>query len=217
MESLYLRRGLALSISKGFTLVELLVVLAIIATVTGIALSSQSTFNKTLILANTAYDIALTLRSAENFGIGSRAVSTTANAGYGVHFQRGTPDSFILFADTAPPTASSCVRPDCKPGDRLYSSEDTIVQTYTLGNGITVSDFCVASDLSLPQCALTGGPSSLDIVFTRPNPDASIRASGSSDSSYTAACITISSRNGGNRFIAVEASGQIIANAPSCP
>ena len=51
------------NLSKGFTLIELLIVLAIIATVTTIALSSQSNFNKTLILANTAYDIALTLRS----------------------------------------------------------------------------------------------------------------------------------------------------------
>ena len=107
MEPLHFRRG--------FTLIEMLVVLAIIVTVTTIALSSQSAFNKTLILANTAYDIALTLRSAENFGIGSRALYRTANAGYGVHFQRGTLGSFILFADTAPAINSSCTRPDCRP------------------------------------------------------------------------------------------------------
>lgn len=215
MEPFHFRRGLALSLSKGFTLIELLVVLAIIVSVTGIALSSQSAFNKTFILANTAYDIALTLRSAESFGIGSRAISSVANAGYGVHFQRGTSNSFILFADTWPPTDPLCVRPDCKPGDHLYSIDDAIVQTYTLGNNIIVSDFCISSDR--PRCAATGELSSLDIAFARPNPDAFIRANGSSYSSYTAACIAISSRGGGSRFVSVEASGQIIANAPSCP
>ncbi len=193
----------------------MLVVLAIIVTVTTIALSSQSAFNKTLILANTAYDIALTLRSAENFGIGSRALYRTANAGYGVHFQRGTLGSFILFADTAPAINSSCTRPDCRPGDYLYSTDDTLVQTYTIGNGIMVSDFCTSSDRA--RCASTGDLSSLDIVFARPNPDAFIRANGSSYSAYTAACLVISSGGGGSRFVSVEASGQIIAEASSCP
>ncbi len=211
MEPLYYFR-------RGFTLIELLVVLAIIATVTGIALTSQSTFNKTLVLANTAYDIALTLRSAENFGTGSRAISGIANAGYGLHFQLGTPGSFILFADTSPLADVSCTRPDCRPGDRLYLRDDALVQTYTLGNNITVSDFCVFSSSGLPRCALEDGLSSLDIVFSRPNPDAFIRADSSLyNDSYTAACLTISSNKGGSRYIKVEASGQIIADAPSCP
>ncbi|MEK7144401.1 MAG: type II secretion system protein [Patescibacteria group bacterium] len=201
--------------NRGFTLIEMLVVLGIIAAVTSVALASQSSFNRTLILANTAYDIALTLRSAENFGIGSRAISGTANAGYGVHFQRGTSDSFLLFADTSPANNFSCTRPDCRPGDQLYSIDDTLVQTYTLGNNIIVSNFCVFSDRW--QCASTGDVSSLDIVFARPNPDASIRTDGSSYSSYTAACLVISSDRGGFRFVSVEASGQIIPAASSCP
>ncbi len=211
MEPIYFRRG--------FTLIELLVVLAIIATVTGIALTSQSTFNKTLTLANTAYDIALTLRSAENFGTGSRAVSGTANAGYGLHFQSVTPGSFILFADTSPLADASCTRPDCRPGDRVYSIDDVLVQTYTLGNNIMVSDFCVFSSLSVPPRCVKDGLSSLDIVFSRPNPDAFIRANGSPSNvvSYTAACLTVSSGTGGFRYIKIEASGRIIANALSCP
>ena len=217
MEPFYFRRGFTRHYGNnaGFTLIELVVVLAVIAAVTTIALSSHSTFNKTLILANTAYDIALTLRSAESFGLGSRALPSSSSAGYGVHFQRGTPGSFILFADTSPGVSQSCTRPDCKPGDRLYSSSDTLVQTYTLGNDITISDFCTFSDRA--RCASTGDLNSLDIVFARPNPDAFIRANGSAYASYTTACLTISSKKGGSRFISVAVSGQIIAEAPSCP
>ena len=71
------------------------------------------------------------------------------------------------FADTAPAINSSCTRPDCRPGDYLYSTDDTLVQTYTIGNGIMVSDFCTSSDRA--RCASTGDLSSLDIVFARPN------------------------------------------------
>jgi prepilin-type N-terminal cleavage/methylation domain-containing protein len=210
MEPFHLRRG--------FTLIELMVVLAIIVTITTIALMNQSSFNKTLILANTAYDIALTLRSAQSFGIGSRATTLgTANAGYGLHFQTGTPGSFILFADTNLPNASNChglpfsgniSAPDAQPGNCIYDSgADTLTQTYVLGNGITVSNLCAYS--SSWYCAL----SSLDIVFARPNPDAFINAGGFS---YTAACLTITSPQGGLRSVSVAASGAITVSASPC-
>lgn len=203
------------SLTAGFTIIELIVVLGIIGVITAIVLSSQNSFNKTFILANTAYDIALTLRSAEGFGTGGRAFGSSANAGYGVHFQRGAPGSFIFFADTAPGVSQSCATPDCKPGDYVYDNADTIVQTYTLGNGITISDFCAF--LGRWWCASASELSSLDITFARPNPDAFIRANDSTYTSYTAACLKVTSKSGVSRFISVAASGQIIAEAPSCP
>lgn len=215
MEPFRLHRVPSSAITAGFTLVEMLVVLAIIGTITTIVLSSQSSFNKTLVLANTAYDVALMLHSAESFGLGSRALGSMANAGYGLHFERDTPGSFLFFADTWPPVDSSCARPDCKPGDHLYSTVDSLVRTYILGNGIVVSDFCAYSDAW--YCALGGYLNSLDIVFSRPNPDAFLYTNGSTFTAYTQACLTVSSPDGGSRFVAIAASGQIIANAPSCP
>lgn len=210
-------------IRRGFTLVELMVVLAIIVTITSIALTSQSSFNKTLILANTAYDIALTLRSAETYGISSRASGAAVNVGYGVHLASGdiNANSFILFADTS--GGASCVgqRPDCKPGDNVYTSGgsgDALVQTYRLNNGIFIHNFCAYSGATglceNPSGSLSGGLASLDIVFDRPNPDASIIANGTS---YTGACLALSSAQGGFRYISVASSGQITASATSCP
>ncbi len=218
MESIFLRRNLALSLKKGFTLIELMVVLAIVAVVTSIVLNNQSSFNKTLVLANTAYDIALTLRSAQTYGLGSRGVGAAANVGYGVHFVRGSADSFTFFADTAGGVSCAGATPDCKPGDHVYTEGDTTVQAYKLGNGMTVSDICAYS-LGSWSCA-SEGLTSLDIVFSRPNPDPFMSKDGSysEDPAFrvTAACLVISSPQGSSQYVSVGSSGQINANAASC-
>ena len=215
---------------RGFTLIELLVVLAIMVIITSVVLTSQSSFNKTLILANTAYDVALTLRSAETYGLGNRVAGTVANAGYGLDFQKATPGSFTLFADTYPPPSSTgChpatdpTAPNARPGDCVYeANQGEKVTEYALGNGITVSDFCAYTPNTLSwSCANSGNQalSVLDIIFSRPNPDPFMSVNGaySASSPVTEACLTLSSPQGGSRFISVGASGEINATALSCP
>lgn len=188
----------------GFTLVELMVVLTIIVIIAVAVLTSQSSFNKTLILANTTYDIALTVRSTQSLGIGSRNVAGTINAGRGVHFQRG--NSFTLFADTSPP--ASCDMPNCNSGDYVYDGGSEFIQTYELNNGMTISNFCVDGSCTY---------NSLDIVFARPNPDAFISVNGSTFTNYARACLIITSAQGGEKYVSVSKSGQITASATSCP
>lgn len=209
-------------IRGGFTLIELMVVLAIIVTMTMIVLTNQSTFNKTLVLANTAYDVALTLRSAETYGLGSRAtVGGVANAGYGVHFQNAPATSFSLFADTSPPplstnchslpTDSTANSPDAQPGDCVYTSgSDQKVNDFKLGNGIAISNFRVQSTFGTWSEAV----GALDIVFSRPNPDAFMSKDGVYDPNLAKTCLVVSAPQGGTpRYITIAKSGQIIANA----
>jgi len=200
----------------GFTLIELLVVFSIITVLTGVVFSSQSSFNKTLVLTNTAYDIALTLRSAETYGLSSRAAGAAASVGYGIHLSSGVRNSFILFADTSGGISCAGMTPDCKSGDHVYSAggDAPPVQTYVIGNGITISNFCVRTSAG---SSCVPDVSSLDIVFVRPNPNPLISANGSYSAANTGACLTIASPQGGTRSISIAASGQIIANATSCP
>lgn len=238
MEPLHSHPDTALSeYHGGFTLVELLVVLSIIVVITGIVITSQSSFNKTLILANTAYDVALSIRSAETYGVGSRAVGGMANVGHGVHFVIG--NTFTLFADTYPaPNDQNChglpnddpSRPDAQPGDCVYeAAQGERVMDYTIGNGITITDICVLNSVSnswtctYAHPGASAGLSSADIVFSRPNSDVFIsRGMGGSPTQYSsslvAVCISLSSPQGGSpRFVTVASSGNIAPNALSCP
>lgn len=226
MEPPYSHRGHVLSLSKGFTLIELMVVLTIMTVLTGVILSSQSSFNKTLVLTNTAFDIALTMRSAATYGLSSRGSSISLNAGYGLHFSNSSSGSFMLFSDISPlPDAANChglppsgaSAPDAKPGNCVYDGASENISAYTIGNGITVSNFCAKSGSW--SCAQTGDLSSLDIVFVRPNPNPFISVNGAYSivSPITAACLSVVSPQGGVRHISVAASGQIIANAAACP
>ena len=205
--------------SRGFTLIELLVVFAIITVIMAVVFTSQSTFNQTLTLKNTAYDVALTFRVAETYGLGSRSIGgVAANVGYGIHLSNATPGSFILFGDTTGGPACTPGMLDCNPGDYVYESgSDSLVRTYTLGNGVTISKFC-ANNGSVWYCSGdSSGLTSLDISFARPNPDTFVRANGIPSVTYVSACLALSSPQGGLRYVAVAPSGEIGAIATSCP
>lgn len=202
---------------------ELLVVLAVIVSIMGIVLTSQSAFNKTLLLANTAYDIALTLRFTENLGTGTLAAGPISNAPRGIHLDRAVPNSFILFADTDPILSSACTTatPDCKPGDGVYTADkDQRTQAYALGNGMSISDFCALAESGSWSCANSPDQtlSSLDITFARPNPDARIRANGNTSAVYTSACIALKplEQVADRRYVTIKPSGSITANAQPC-
>ena len=224
----------------GFTLIEMLVVIAIIGTVTGIVLNSQSSFNNSFVVSNAAYDVSLSIRNTETYGIASRGTTTTGNAGYGVEFAAATPSSFTLFADTYPlPGVSDACHtvpsngadaPNALPGNCIFDSNaGEKVQSYDLNNGVTVDNFC-AYTASQQYCAHSGSFTidRLDIVFTRPNPVPTFTvlvgnnpvASGSSASVNTSglykACVTLSSSRGGTYGVLVTWNGSI-TTVSHCP
>ncbi len=209
----------SISYSRGFTLTELIAVLAIISVISAVVITSQSNFNKDLLLTNAAYDIALTLRSVQTYGLGSRAVGGAQNVGHGLSFVKATPNEFTHFADIYPLSPSQS--PAARPGNGVYDvSQGEKVLEYQLGNGITIKDFCSRSIPSNQwRCASDNQASltALDISFSRPNADPSIRINSNDSLTASEACIITTSPQGGERFVSVTASGQIHTKATSCP
>jgi prepilin-type N-terminal cleavage/methylation domain-containing protein len=236
MEPLRLHRGVPREInhariSRGVTLLELLVVLTIISILSIIVVLSQRTFNRSILLHYTAYDVALTIRSAQTYGLGSRSEpNQSRNVGYGVHFSSATPTSFLLFADAYTDSASQVMAchpvridapadaPDAVPGDCVYqagSGRDPQVAPYTLGNGMKIKYLYTyaAGNRDAPVATL-------DIVFARPNTETYVSAGSGAVANYGGlhkACVELESPQGGSASIQIQSTGQISVTSAECP
>lgn len=166
--------------TRGFTLVEMLVSLGIIVIITSVVLLGQSSFNKSIVLTDTAYTVAFTLREAQSLGLSSRKFGSTQNAGYGVHFAVANKKSYSLFADTLGtaqqsicPGHSVLSGPEAKPGNCLYDSIAEQVTAYTINKGFTIASFCGVDTGGTTRCS-GSNLDTMDITFLRPSTQASI-------------------------------------------
>jgi len=153
-------------VSKGFTLIELMVTIGIFVFMTAVVMAKYNNFYSGTIFKNLAYDVALTIRQAQSYGISVKVDPDTTtpsnsnfNAAYGVHFQKDPPENSKKFR------LSSFVRGTF--------AEDETEKSYNVKNGASFAEFSVSSD---------GGSSFNDrmkfvnIIFQRPNPEAVICA-----------------------------------------
>src|SRR3989344_5639425 len=178
-------------LQAGFTLIEMLVGIAVMAIVTGVMLANNGRFGGQVLLQNLAYDIALTLRHAQVYGISVLRFEDTASyaPGYGIHFLTSGPGNiFILFGD--------------RDNSKTYSSDEAVEgKDYTIRSGYRISELRVFVDgTARPNV------SQLDVVFSRPEPDAYIR---SGSDVYDMACIAVTSPKGDVRYVVVQLNGQI--------
>jgi len=198
--------------NRGFTLVELVVSIAIFVMMTALVVAKYGAFNQSTLLTDTAYDVALALHTAESYGLSVKnnfaASGGNFTAPYGIDFDvdpaghscgltMSNSTNLILFADFDPIGAP----------DGLCSSGDSAITTYTLTRGAYVSALCVGT---VGSCTPVN---KLDINFIRPDPEANIcyhdQGADTTSCNYSHAEITIKASDGSTRMIAVEHNGQI--------
>lgn len=184
----------------GFTLIELLVVTAIIILISTVVLANNNRFGGRVLLQNFTYDVALSIRQAQVYGISvQRFGDSTFSAGFGVHFDTSNTQNYELFADSSGKGTF----------DPATDAEE-LVQTTTLQNGYRIADLCATPIAGAESCGITH----IDILFKRPEPDAWISASEFSCTQSNAACqqgarIVLSSPRGDTMSVLIEANGQI--------
>lgn len=185
----------------------MVVITAIIAVITGLILVSDSRFGGKILLENLAYDMALTIRQAQVYGISVQRFGTSFSAGYGVHFDTTSFSNYITFAD------ASCV-------DGMYDTVNSqcptneIANTTQIERGFRISKLCAPAGSDSATCTSVNP---LDILFRRPEPDACFSANGISDLDSSSQCkvtypnarIVVVSPRGDVDSIVVENNGQI--------
>lgn len=140
---------------KGFTLVELMVTVGIFVLMTALLLARYNSYYSGTIFTNTAYDIALTIRQAQSYGISVKA-SEDANFSYayGVRFN--------LSETNGPKQFSFAKYSNVSSGSYINDSDFVLEKLYRLRHGAYISKICRGVD-----CTVT----KLDIIFLRPNPN----------------------------------------------
>lgn len=202
----FLKSPIHSSSRKGFTLVELLISVAIISIVTATVLVRHNSFDSTVLLKSAAYEIALSLREAQIKSLSqvrSGNDQMSFNYPYGMSF---TPGSKIY-------TVFKYASPTQRPyNDSAQSSPlASIINTFTLDRSMQVSDVCVYGTSLSDPCDVDR----LDISFRRPEYKALFFADAATDYSttITSAKIKVNSANnaGGTNVFVIEVTslGQI--------
>lgn len=203
----YLKRCRS-SAPRGFTLIELLVVISIMVLITTAILFRQARFDSATLLRSLSYSVALSVRSAQVYGVSVRGVATaqsncsgTFSSGncyapaYGVYFNNQ--DSYLLFADNN--------------GNGIYEPAiDSIVQTFQMGAGFRISKFCGVLTSSTRHCSTDATPLTwLTIYFKRPLPDALFQSS--AVETYSGAYLQISATDDptNTHSVSISLTGQI--------
>ncbi len=211
--------------NRGFTLFEMLVSLGIFMLLTSTLLVKNSQFKGNVVIGNTAYQLALTFREAQAYGVNVRGIDPSQSGSYmyvtpyGVHFDTATPTSYLLFGDNHPPASNGSTN----IGDRQYTSTspsaaDLVVRTHQIGSGTKVVMFCTVRSGLSPVCSNsgTGALTWLDVSFLRPQLSAAIRDSSQTDLTLpqsilfaTSAVVVVKNAQGVCKAVKVTSSGSV--------
>ena len=176
---------------RGFTMIELLIVLMIFSIVTALFIANYRRFGNNVTLANVADEVALSIREMQTYGLASKDTSAAGSdfkKAYGIHIPNVS-DYYYMFEDRV-------------AADRKYTSGESISQ-YRLPSGMTIADKCVVSGSTYPH------QNSLHVTFRRPDADATIYGDNAT-ATYQAAYICLeSSQTNTEKVVTVSQAGQI--------
>lgn len=165
----------------GMTIIELVVVLAIITVLTGVIIFNHGSFRSSVSTQNLVNDIALSIRKAQSYAIGVKGLGTEFNYGHGIHFSTATQNvsllppagsnkSMVLFTDISNNATGVKYNYDGSNNCDTPTSSNECKEILTIdSNDIGSSDYISGFYLDGSSTKVSG---ILDIVFKRPNPDA---------------------------------------------
>jgi prepilin-type N-terminal cleavage/methylation domain-containing protein len=200
---------------KGFTLAELIIVVAIIAIISVISMFNSAKLNSSILLSNTAYEIGLIIRDAQISGLGVKVISSSGNAttsNQGIFFDISTPEKIIFFADL-------------NKNDKYDVGIGEEWQVYNIENkraGKILSICKIGPNNTICKPISNGGDitnlQNLNVIFKRPNPESYFYYNDGNNKEYSGSVvINIGFDPGDCRSILIYKTGAVQIDRSFCP
>ena len=210
------------NVTAGFTLIEMMVVLGIISTISAIVLSRYPDSADKTKLSNITGDLSGDIREAQ---LKASSVDTYGQtiSGFGMQFASNSNNLYKQYADRV----TGLEKNGIFLGNRVYDGAVENFKTVTLPDGYHISNTCVSTtSISRPftYCSKNGNFNDLSIEYERPNPEPWIFVNNSTSTLYASACMELSSdkfdnlshKNGYARSILVVRTGLISGGLGKC-
>lgn len=194
---------------KGFSLIEILVAIAIMLLILGVALFNHREFGNTVTLTNLAYDVALSVRKSQVFGISVREVSIGSDqfdVPYGNYFYTDPltgENNYVFFAD--------------EDGDGRYDGSVNVADCRA-ATGELCEGFRLPENFSIEQICIETATVSctnvddLHVTYRRPEPNAIFDYGTGSSTAVIRADITLQSPEGLTKVVSIFENGNITVN-----
>lgn len=199
---------------QGFSIIELIVAMSVFVVISSVLLANYNSINHRLSLDTLTHQVAQWVRETQVSAMSVRAHAGGFYQGFGLHFDQASSTQFIFFADLP---SGNTKEYDPLPGG--FSCGDATVEcskVITLQRGMRIDRICAAVNPPATVTYQGNCPTnfdqldSLDIVFTRPNPDAELTGKiMGAPLTYGNVVISISSILGHERSVSVWTTGQV--------
>ena len=215
----------------GFSIIELLISISIFTIRTAIVIVDYPKFSSGLVVETVAQEIALTIRTAQSYGLSVKSAAVfnpnVTPRTFGVHFRTTTAGNasdlsdkktILIFQDDV------CGGAPLYPPDGIYTASSPCgtsekVETSRIQTQESITKLCLGllspggggnpdSPTGSAVCT-TKGTDYLDITFTRPDPKGTIAASFAGGSFFGDAEVIITNPKGGRKMVVFWETGQI--------